>query len=92
MRSNREAKIIRQLLKMRDRGEISEEVLILYGISGDLPDQAMYLQMSQDEQRELWTGRMENRYGSDWRAIFRNPPIFVKEAENKKQDWKIEGF
>lgn len=93
-RKERETKVARQLLKMRERGQISEDVLKLYGISGHLPERVTYQQMTAEEQNLLWNRRMEDRWGSDWRSIFINPPIFVKEIKppDDDHDWINEGF
>jgi hypothetical protein len=90
-RSDQEDPIAARLLALRQRGVVPDEVLLLYGISGDLPDQQTYQSMSAEDRRSFWQDRMEQRFGRDWRRRFDNlPTILIK--ERRVHDWKKEGF
>lgn len=83
--------IAARLIKLRQRGIMPEEVLLLYGISGDLPDQQTYQSMSIEDRRAFWQDRMGQRFGQAWRRRFNNlPNILIK--ERRVHDWKKEGF
>ena len=92
--SNEPTRTAQRLLEMRDRGQASEEMLILYGISGDLPVRTTYNQMTKNEQRRIWEERMRNRYGVTWREHFRTlPSIFEDDVREEIIDeWMKEGF
>jgi len=84
----------RKLLDLRSRGQVTEETLILYGVSGDLPVRRTYNQMTKQEQRRIWEERMIDRYGVTWREYFRTiPSIFEDDVREEIIDeWMKEGF
>lgn len=86
--------LARKLLSMRDKGQITDETLILYGISGDLPVRTTYNQMTSKEKRQIWENRMKNRYGVTWREYFNTiPSIFEDDVrEEIINEWMKEGF
>lgn len=57
----REDRIANRLQTMYEEGRISEELLILYGISGDLPELHVYHALTDEEKAALWESRMERR-------------------------------
>lgn len=80
-----------RLLSLRRQGLIPEETLMLYGISGDLPDRDAYAAMATEERRALWQNRMQQAFGRNWQREFTNlPAIFTKEREI--HNWIKEGF
>lgn len=82
--------IASRLLEMRNQGLIPEEMLLLYGISGDLPSPESYRSMSISERSELWRSRMRLTFGRDWNENFADlPRIFI---ENPMHDWLKDGF
>lgn len=86
---------IAHLADLCRRGAITEETLILYGISGDLPDPDRYHMMSPDRQRSIWTGRMEKKLGPNWRTYFTSLPFFLREVKISslgRHNWLKEGF
>lgn len=87
----RENRVANALLRMHEHGLIPEQTLLLYGISGELPERRVYLQMSDEEKQLLWRERMVNRYGVNWRRRFTYLPEFLREKEFI-HDWKKEGF
>lgn len=86
----REDRIASRLLQLHQSGSISEDVLVLYGISGELPERNTYHLMTVEERKVLWTRRMEERYGPTWR---RHAPGFSKLWETlATHNWIKEGF
>ena len=85
-------------LKMNDlhrRGIINEEILVLYGISGDLPERNMYMSLTQEEKQALWEERMESRFGPNWRNRFSNLGLRLFTHDKKefsKFSWIKDGF
>jgi len=82
----------KNLIRMRDRGQISEKTLIMYGISGDLPDRAIYHALSQEEKRNLWENRLASRFGTSWRSCFTTVPSIFNYEEQVSEQWLTEGF
>lgn len=96
-RIQRETQLALKLNKLYEKGVIGEETLILYGISGDLPDRNTYIELNFEEKQKLWSERMENRFGPNWRERFNtnNPrlPFFVKKVyEFNYTNWNTDGF
>lgn len=75
-----------QLIKSKNDGLIPEYVLILYGISGDLPEITEYSKLTEVERREFWESRMRNRYGDYWRKHFSKLPLIFGK---KEINWKV---
>ena len=84
--------------RLFEKGMIGEETLLLYGISGTLPDRNVYFGMSPEEKQNLWEEKMLNRFGPNWKDRFSENTlrlsIFNSKRLNckKKVDWKHEGF
>jgi hypothetical protein len=79
------------MIKLRDRGVISDEVLLLYGMSGELPDRQRYVKMSQDEGRAFWEKRFNDKLGENWQEhIVQLPAIFGRKGLGT--NWLKEGF
>lgn len=84
-------------IKMNDlhsRGIISDEVMILYGISGPLPEQRMYSDLAADKKQAIWEEKMSNTFGPNWKSRFtinvRASKEFTFDVE--KVQWTKEGF
>lgn len=93
--SNEPDAFARRLIAMRNRGQISEHHLFLYGISGDLPVRNTYAQMTLEERRQIWNARMTERYGTTWNNYFESiPSIFKENYKDSALDyeWIKEGF
>jgi len=82
-----------RMLELHEQGVISDQVMMLYGISGDLPERNFYDGLTPDEKRELWAERMERRLGENWRRRFENLPHLLQvRIEQITHDWLKEGF
>ncbi len=79
-----------KLLKMKELGQISQELLLLYGISGEMPSRTEYMRMTTEERKLLWHKRMQEQYGYNWRSLFKTVPKLLEQSNI--HDWKIEGF
>jgi hypothetical protein len=79
---------------LREKGLISEETMLLYGMSGELPERTAYRIMTIEEKRALWEQRMERTLGPNWRDhIGRVPHLLQKKRiEFEIHDWLKEGF
>lgn len=96
-RRQKETSLALKMNQLHQRGIVSDEILLLYGISGDLPEREMYIELNSDEKQALWEERMESRFGPNWRNMFarRNigQPLFShRKFEYKKTNWLTEGF
>jgi hypothetical protein len=86
-----------RMSQLHEQGIITDEVMALYGISGDLPERRMYVGLSIEEKQSLWEERMENRLGPNWRDRFSNGVnnlcFFTnKKIEYIKTNWTKFGF
>jgi hypothetical protein len=83
-----------KMAQLREQGVISEETLMLYGMSGDLPDRRVYRAMSDEEKRAIWEERMERSFGPNWRDhVAHVPPLLQKRSvEFEIHNWSKEGF
>lgn len=98
---NSETRLANRLKTLHEKGIINEEVLVMYGISGPLPERISYNSLSPEEKQQFWENRMRNTYGENWRNRFSRAitdlPIFnpIQFRENKSREirnWKLEGF
>lgn len=92
----RETRMAQRMRELHERGVVSDETLLLYGISGDMPERHVYIRMSEEEKRMLWIERMERRLGPNWTHRVNRLPTFVrqllKEYSVSREDWMREGF
>lgn len=77
-------------IKLLRDGKISEETVLLYGISGHLIDQDDYYKMSIPEREYYWENKIKSRLGNNWRRLFSKLPAFLSVKE--KVDWLTTGF
>jgi hypothetical protein len=92
-RRKRENRTAIRMTQLHEKGLISNDTMLLYGISGDLPEYGMYMAMSDEEKEALWTERMERRFGPNWRQRFNNlPPLLRQKLKNSTHNWLKEGF
>ena len=89
MKQNRTAIRMTQL---HQQGKISDQVMLLYGISGDLPERETYEQLDETEKRTLWEERISRRLGSQWRSRINNLPAMFCEIQHGTHNWIQEGF
>lgn len=89
----KETRMALRMNELHQKGVISEQVLVLYGISGPLPERNMYAALSAEEKEAIWVQRMESRFGPNWRQRFRNlPAILQRRIETTTINWRKEGF
>jgi hypothetical protein len=85
-----------RMTQLHEQGLISNEVMLLYGISGVLPERSAYLNLSEEEKEAIWTEKMERRFGPNWRQRFEGgqllPSFLRKRVERFVHDWLKEGF
>jgi hypothetical protein len=82
------------MLDLHSREEICDETLLLFGMSGDLPDPEWFHTLSEEERAEYWSRRMEDRLGEDWREQFKRLPRFLRKVVKNKLAslWIKDGF
>ena len=82
-----------RMTQLHQRGLISDEMMLLYGISGELPERRVYIELSEGEKEAFFDERMERRFGPDWRRRFSNLPTFLQRRMfTQKHNWLKEGF
>ena len=92
-RENNETRMSQRMKDLHQRGIISDQVLLLYGISGPLPERQNYQGMSRDERRRVWVERLERRFGRNWDTNFRaHMPEMFREPGFRHVNWLREGF
>jgi hypothetical protein len=80
-----ETSMAARLKKLNQEGKISDQALLLYGISGNLPERDMYANWDADEREKYWQDRYLSRMGTCWKeTIVRQGP--------EKVAWAKEGF
>lgn len=99
---DRETRMAQKMMSMRDRGIISEEMLILYGISGEVPERhpTRDREYTQEEKVIELQNRMERRFGIRWRERFSQLPPWLAIEDPSwfrsyglgQVDWIKEGF
>ena len=82
------------MIKMHEAGTISDETLLFYGMSGDLPDPEWYHSLEDHEKAEIWSKKMELKLGENWRERFRSLPAFLRRVVASKlaPKWLRDGF
>lgn len=78
-------------MKLYQQGAISTEFLIIYGISGELPEEEVYLSLSSEEKQALWEDRMDKSFGPDWKRHIKNLPAIFQELQDN-HNWLKDGF
>lgn len=80
-----------RLTQLHEKGLVTDEFMLMYGIQGDLPERNAYLDMTNYEKLDVFESRIENRLGANWRHRFRRLPKFLEEIK-RAHNWKLEGF
>lgn len=94
-RRQKETNLALKMNLLHQRGIINDETLLLYGISGELPERGMYMSLTQEEKQAIWEERMENRFGPNWRNRFSNLRVRIfdfNKKEYNKINWNKDGF
>ena len=91
--NNQSTRLAEKLKRLHAEGKIPEEMLLLYGISGPLPERSTYSALTEAEKQAMWEERMERNLGRNWRRRFSTLPTLLKHAvEKTRHNWKLEGF
>jgi hypothetical protein len=88
-RREKETRLALRLNELHAKGVVSQETLLLYGISGELPDVDAYRRLNQEEKQLLWRERTEARFGPQANTSFLVPLIATSKLAN---NWRFEGF
>ncbi len=72
-----------KLLNLYETGVVDKAILLLYGISGDLPSPEEFSLLDSNERREFLTNRYSLRLGIHWDQYIDFP---------KNKDWMHYGF
>ena len=79
-----------KMIKLHQKGAISDNTLMMFGISGELPEQLVYEKLTRDEKQKFWEKRLEDNFGSQWKRHINKLPALFREIESP--DWLKEGF
>ena len=92
-RRNVNTRLRDRLLQQHREGLVSDEVLQMYAIQGDLLTQQQFHTMTAEEKQRWWEERVESNLGVNWRAYLGTLADFIKMPEKpKKVNWAKEGF
>lgn len=93
MITDEETPLASKLIRLREKGEISDKVLLLYGISGEMPQRStITTPQEKEEARQLFLTRIVARFGKRWRRFFKEIPTWLWEDETALNEWLKEGF
>ena len=92
--NNEPTRLAKNLIRLKEQGIITDNTLLLYGVSGDLPEQRTYQQLNLEESRSFWERKFRNRYGDSWRNYFDTLPSIFDESHKAElsKEWPKEGF
>jgi len=96
-RRRKENRTAIKMTQLHEDGKISNEMMLMYGMSGALPERSVYTELSEEEKEAIWTERMERRFGPNWRRRFEGgrfalPEFLQRRVERFVHDWLKEGF
>ncbi len=94
-RRQKETNLSLRMNQLHQKGVINDDIMILYGISGELPERGMYMALTQQEKQAIWEERMESRFGPNWRTRFSSMGLRLfnlNKKEYNKINWSKEGF
>jgi hypothetical protein len=98
-RRREETRMAINMTRLHERGVISDQTLLMYGISGELPERRTYMGMSSEEKERLWAERLEARLGPNWSERFSDRNLRLPIVENRRWfetqtivNWRQEGF
>lgn len=86
-RRRKEIRMCLSVSDLYDRELISDEAMLMFGVSGEFPDLDTYRAMPPGDQEGLWADRLEGRFGPDWADWFG-----VKKTKGTVVGWKDNGF
>lgn len=101
-RANKETRLAVKMKDLHTRGKISDEVLMLYGISGPLPERRPPQELTEEE-KQMLRNRITDRLGIHWTERVEHVPAWLMNPEArtihsdhsqpvKNNDWITEGF
>ena len=89
-RQNVNTRLRDRMIQMHSDGSITDEFLLLYAVSGPLPQQGF---ISDREKQLWWEQRVESNLGVEWRTYLGTRADFMKmPKQNLKVNWAKEGF
>ena len=99
-KKHQEARLTLKMNELHSKGVINDQTLLMFGISGDLPDVSSYNRLTTEEKSTIWNEKLANRFGNNWREDFNRkaiPLITVRRlkasnADLDKINWRKEGF
>ena len=94
-RRQKETKLSLRFVGLHQQGQISDRTLLLYGISGDMPEWHYYHSLSVEEKESFWAERVESRFGPNWREIapaYRQIQLLSVKRRQLKTSWTKFGF
>lgn len=85
------------MTQLHQRGLITDAALMLYGISGPLPDAEEYSRLTVAQKNNIWHERMERKLGPDWLSRLQNLSVPLPVVEEVRftpepADWLRDGF
>lgn len=92
-----ETPLAAKMKRLHEKGIIDDSTLLLFGISGDLPERRVWVEMTTEEKEALWAQRLEGRFGPNWRELVRELSggtlfRFVTRQRRNEVNWLKEGF
>jgi len=83
-------KMANSIVARHQKGEVSDEFLKVFAISGTFPEPEEFQEMTLNERNDFWSSRIEKNLGPNWREILgAMSNCFVKPSN---QNWLLEGF
>lgn len=96
MTTTKEARLANHMKMLHQSGKIGDVGLMMFGISGTLPDPDAYKRMNNAEKQAIWKPRLTSRLGTEWRENLNQPnakiPVFDNRYDYTKVNWLKEGF
>ena len=81
-----------KIMQLHQKGKIPDEVVILFGMSGELPEKSVYSQFTPEEKQSYWENRMASNLGDEpWKRSLNRLPAMFQEIM-PIHNWLQEGF
>ena len=91
-----EVRVASHMKRLHASGKINDASLMMFAISGPLPDPDAYRRMNNEQKRAIWNPRLNERLGANWRETLNHPeakiPVFDNRFDFVKVNWIKEGF
>lgn len=89
-RRGQKTPLAKKMLAAYEQGRIPIEMLMLYGISGDLPQLETYSDMNQEEREVYWRSRISGRVKS--RTLTERMMRIIVTQSSEHKDWRSLGL